>query len=629
MQLRIPLIDLYAAPGFLDPIEEAASLLDAGRVAALYSFLPSDTSFTLTDDTLVITRPDPGSKRITEASALIERATKRAREGDHEKAIEQYERGLAIDVLHTTARRDLAMARMAKGDTVGTDAELRRLLLLAPADAWAWVVLGNLNFRQNFALAERYFRRAVELSPNDPYAWNGMGAMYTEKHDYPKAVAAFESALSANPKFANAYFGLAMALAESGEPRRAFETLERMFQSGLVPDTRSIPTFERAGRVYRDLAKRLASETMEAAEAEVESLAREAEGVSGFPVKFEDGDFGVEMTASGEMAWKHGRDHHVIRVRPSLEPAVKLHARAHELCHIIMEAEARDAGRNRWFSTNDAGARLARQEIANEVGPITRSMPAETAQGFIERLIRGLMAQLYNLPLDMVIERRIATRHRGLRFAQIHALSLLIEEAVKGCSSPDIVRLVPRRILHASRFLNACYAAFVDRQFGGALGAGGPFMEMGAMERGMKLLGLWDERTRGMAPGKEYDLVDAFATELRLQDWFEWVNDPGGPAPVHSPEGASDPELLATKSPAAVFYFLDILKRFDAMGVEAIKQVAADAAVAGRDGLNYGSPDKSYRVIAYGPPRVPWHVFRLDRNFASSISRLQTLDCGV
>jgi hypothetical protein len=69
------------------------------------------------------------------------------------------------------------------------------------------------------------------------------------------------------------------------------------------------------------------------------------------------------------------------------------------------------------------------------------------------------MAQLYNRPLDMLIERQIETRHPVLRFAQIQAVAVLLEEAVRGSSSPEIVRLVPRRILHASRFLNACYAA--------------------------------------------------------------------------------------------------------------------------------------------------------------------------
>jgi len=194
MQLRIQLTDLSAAPGFFDGAGDAAPILNAERVAQIYSFFPADADFTLTDDHLVIARADLAKKRLAEARELFERASKRAREGDHDKAIQQYERGLSIDPLYVVGRRDLAMSRMAKRDNVGADAELRRLLLLAPAHAWAWVILGNLNFRQNFALAERYFRRAVELSPQDPYAWNGMGVMYAEKKNFSQAIEAFQQA---------------------------------------------------------------------------------------------------------------------------------------------------------------------------------------------------------------------------------------------------------------------------------------------------------------------------------------------------------------------------------------------------------------------------------------------------
>jgi len=188
-----------------------------------------------------------------------------------------------------------------------------------------------------------------------------------------------------------------------------------------------------------------------------------------------------------------------------------------------------------------------------------------------------------------------------LRFAQIQAIAVLLEEAVTGSSSPEIVRLVPRRILHASRFLNACYAAFVDQQFAGALAAGLPFIQMGAMERRMKLFGVWEDMSRNLSPGGEYDLVDRFGDELHLEGWFAWIKDTGEPAPAQGPEGSTNPELLAIKSPAAVFYFLEILKRFDAMDPDAIKHVASEAAVAGREGLNYGSPEKKYQVPAYGP----------------------------
>jgi hypothetical protein len=318
---------------------------------------------------------------------------------------------------------------MARKDTAGAEAELRRLLLLAPADGWAWVILGNLNFRQNFALSERYFRRAVELSPQDPYAWNGMGVMYAEKRDFAKAIAAYESALQANPRFPNAYLGLALALADSGESRRALEVLEKMFGASVVQDARSMPTFEQASRTYRAVAKRLAEETMAAAEAEIDNLSREAERVSGSPVVFEDVALDAQSTAVTQTAWQHDRDHHVIRVRQSLAPAVKLHMRAHELCRLIMQAEARNAGTNRLFTTDDTNRAAAMSEIESELDALRRSVSPAAVPELIDQLIRGVMSQLYNLPVDMIIERRIATRHPALRYAQVESLVLLLEEA--------------------------------------------------------------------------------------------------------------------------------------------------------------------------------------------------------
>jgi len=600
MQLSVPLADLHAAPGFLDPIREAAGAFDLTRAAELYAFLPAGTAFDLKDDRLIITCPDPGKARAAEAAELFERGVKRAREGDYDRAIQQYERGLAISALSVTARRDLAMARMAKRDTDGADADVRRLLLLAPADAWAWVILGNLNFRRNFALAERYFRRAVELAPNDPYAWNGMGAMYSEKHDYPKAITAFQSAIKANPTFVNAHYGLSVALAESGERRRAFEVLEQLFVSATANDTRALPTLEEARRLFVELANQLAVETLEIAEAEVETLSRDAERISGFPVQFETAESSAHTTARVEMAWRYGRDHHVIRISPSVQPAVSLHLRAHELSHVIMEAEARNAGSNRCFSTNEPTQQRVLQELENELRPLRRALPPEKADEFLTRIFKGLMAQLFNLPLDMLIERQLANRHPALRFAQIASISRLLDEAVKGSTSPDIIRVVPRRILHASRYLNACYATFVDHLFKGALAATRPYAEMGALERGSKLFGIWVHAGENVGPGKEYDLVDAIAGELRLQDWFAWIEDTGEIAPTGRPEGTTNPDLLATKSPAAFAYFLEILKRFDAMSPETIKEVAVEAALKGQEGLNYASPAKTYQLQKYG-----------------------------
>ncbi len=120
------------------------------------------------------------------------------------------------------------------------------------------------------------------------------------------------------------------------------------------------------------------------------------------------------------------------------------------------------------------------------------------------------------------------------------------------------------------------------------------------MERGMSLYQLWEKETAHLTPGSEYDVVDKFAADLRLSGWFRWQDEPSDAAPDSSTEGSSNPDLLALKAPAAVFHFLEILKRLDGMDGETIKHVAAESARAGETGLDYASPEKSYRVPAYG-----------------------------
>jgi Tat protein secretion system quality control protein TatD with DNase activity len=94
--------------------------------------------------------------------------------------------------------------------------------------------------------------------------------------------------------------------------------------------------------------------------------------------------------------------------------------------------------------------------------------------------------------------------------------------------------------------------------------------------------------------------VDKFAADLRLSSWFRWQDEPAEAASESSVEGSSNPDLLALKAPAAVFHFLEILKCLDGMDSETIKHVAAEAARAGETGLDFASPEKSYRVPAYG-----------------------------
>ncbi len=83
-----------------------------------------------------------------------------------------------------------------------------------------------------------------------------------------------------------------------------------------------------------------------------------------------------------------------------------------------------------------------------------------------------------------------------------------------------------------------------------------------------------------------------------LRGWYEWTDDPGQHEVTEAPrkEGTTNPVLLREKHPAAVFYFLDAFKRFDAMTPDEIRNVAFEIAFIGRAGLDYASPEEKYEL---------------------------------
>ena len=91
----------------------------------------------------------------------------------------------------------------------------------------------------------------------------------------------------------------------------------------------------------------------------VENLRAELEPLSGYPVRVTEGEFRDKTSATIQMAWKQGRDHHLVTLRSSLPEALRTHQFAHELSHLQLEAEVRKVGKNRFFVTTAATARGA------------------------------------------------------------------------------------------------------------------------------------------------------------------------------------------------------------------------------------------------------------------------------
>src|SRR5438876_10866237 len=91
------------------------------------------------------------------------------------------------------------------------------------------------------------------------------------------------------------------------------------------------------------------------------------EVLSAFPIRFEETDFEDQLGTTIQMAWKHGRDHHLIKTRRRYDPELLAHLEAHELTHLKLESEARQEGKNLFFATSAQSREVAIRSIATDV----------------------------------------------------------------------------------------------------------------------------------------------------------------------------------------------------------------------------------------------------------------------
>jgi len=601
--MRLKIAALFEFEGKTAPTNATDLAAITPLVLKQFGFLPQPVLVTVEGDEVVIQYPEESTAAQAEAARLAERAGKRAAEGQYEKAIGILKRALELQPSLHKARRDLAMAYVETGDVDNATNHLIEVLRLDPGDAWSWVVLANLYIREKSdkETGEKFLRKALEIAPNDAWALNSLASVTFERGRTDEAISLFEHAIQSNPEFANAYYGEAIVYDRLEQPDKSLATLERLFARAKMQDARSKPVYDGArqlfGKLQVDLAQRNESETFKL----IQNYKAEMEKLSGYPIRIQEETFESKIGATIQMAWKHNRDFHLVKIRASYPPPLVTHLESHELTHLKLESEAREAGKNLFFATTAKTRDTAIRSFAGDIRKWEKAGYSEQKiTGLTLTLANGLCEFLFNCPLDMLIERHLRDMFKPLQPAQFLSVRLMAHEAWQTSSKPEVRQLTPRKIFQASLALNGAYALFLDDLFRGASEFAAPYRQEESFGLSQKLWQHWQRRAKNLGPGDEYRLVDEFADMIGLRDWYEWRPDPGRHEATAEPlkEGTTNPALLTVKQPAAVFYFLDAFKRFDAMTPEQVRTVAFEIALLGRKGLDYAAPDEKYELRA-------------------------------
>lgn len=495
-------------------------------------------------------------------------------------------------------------------------------LRLEPGDADAWIILGNLHKQANgnLAMADACYRRALVVNPNDPILLTNYGALMGDLGNLEQAEEFFERAIAANPSYPNPYYALALIEQRRNQPAAACQTLERLFAGGKPADGRAQPLYVEARKLYAAVNERSARQDSERLMQYVFGRKDELEAETGYPIEIvEDPRLSPEY-ATLQPAWKYRRDHHLLRYRVK-SPTITPHLLPHELRHLMLEAAARRAGRNRVYVMTARNRELAYRSIEGEIGKLRKQgLPADVVDRVVSEIITGLANQLLNIPFDMAIESDLFTHEAPIRASQFVSLRFTHEDQLQAFTRQDIRRMAPPRVWRANIAMNHAYALFVDSLYGGATDYAAVYRASEVAATAQKLFGLWADLKNRRQPGDEYALVDAFAEVLQLGDWYTWQPDlaEGPPAPAGAgdgvqalldydaedvditmtPSGSTNQALLKQKEPAVTMYLLGALQRFAGMERADVERVGVEIGLLGMEGLDYASPEQRYTLRA-------------------------------
>ena len=170
---------------------------------------------------------------------------------------------------------------------------------------------------------------------------------------------------------------------------------------------------------------------------------REIEREGGFPIRVVEDNSLEYVSAIAQMAWTHNREEHTIKYRKKMTE-VTPHLIAHELEHISLEEEARRFGRNRHFATTVATREYAIKSVSGHVQKLKEwGYPDDGITNLIRQTTDGLCNQLFNCPIDMMVESRVFEKMKELHPSQFVSLSQLQDEALRILQNKEIKRITP------------------------------------------------------------------------------------------------------------------------------------------------------------------------------------------
>ncbi len=618
-------------PSFRAQLEEArtASGWDRVRLHSVidrtFGFLGAFTDLRIEGDpesefgeTLSLEFNPPSDRDLEAAERRFQKATKQAEAGRVREALPNLQR--VVEEFPEVAKyhRSLGQAYLVLSDFDRAEDSMLRSLSLDPADPDALTLLGNLYAkRKQPAAAIPLYERSIALQRN-VYALNNLGAAYAEMGDSDRAIATLREAAQVDPKYPNTWFGIGLALSRLErldvvpDAIKALDTCLRVTEQRQ----RSPEVWDAARGLLDGLTKIQATEEVRSAEDAVRVTLAEIVAEGEKEVRIEEQAL-HGLLAKLEIGWVHRRPYHRLLVTRGAGPEREHHI-LHELKHLSLIQSAREAHTNRWFVSTAASRSTALRSMAAEIARVERSgIPHDTLIEITNKSLEGLLSQLFNFPIDLLIETRLQDRYPELRELFFQSLKSQLEVSASIAHNKNLMVATPKQIFRANAAMNGAQALWFEERYPRRTDLVAQFQKTDAWPIARRLYTAWSADEKSWTPGLEYGWIDHWAEILGLRDWYTWKegnaeNDEplvptaqrpdDGPASSASPldSGARSPGTLPPElAKAATSFMVEAMEWADTVSTDQVTIVAARAAFIGQSGIEYLDASSRYELPGY------------------------------
>ncbi len=495
-----------------------------------------------------------------------------------------------------------------------------------PKNEWALLMMANIfaKFKEDIDTAMKYYDQVLVVKPNDNIALNNIGANLMQLGKTEEALQYFNEAIKVNPNYPNTHYALALVSEMKGDFQEAF----KYALSAIEVNPKKDGLYGNSVKMAIESAQKLI-ESIDGKKI-VEIFASQIENACGNPIKVEIDD-DIPTAAKIEFAENYNRNYHLVKYKSSY-PAVE-HLVMHELTHLELVTEARALEANQLFVTNQSYKSKFFHNLEKFAEELHKKGIAEkNIANYFQALFDGINRQVYNTPIDLFIEDRIYNRFPKLRPFQFLSLFAMMQEGIQATTKSEIIKNTPKNILSKSKTFNLINAMHFKTLYKVDLVQDHNPSKL-ELNQANELYGEFLEYREDKAPGEEYELVQHWAEDLKLDSYFELVpedehrrksiddvlseieNDPYGletkdPSKERKMKKFLDNHTSSEINQAVAMYMVGAIEFFKQMAKPKVKELAFEFATLGMSGIDpktegYSIPsikNKSftgYQALAY------------------------------